>query len=252
MDKRQQIKEWFEAPKPEFPTALFIVGILVGVGGLACFAVQVILGLILLLGGAAMVIFPYMSYDKAKKRYEARPSDKQMDQWFFEDIQPILENNPINKLGIDKSELIAESLVVPGPVFWSVNGFNSSEIVRRCGQDGYFRYSVWILQIFVFTENFLGSYKCYYNWLRNTFINESTNEFFYKDVVSVKTDTESSAHTLMNNQRMEHAQAFQLSLSGDRVTVVIDDTTLKTSTEMTGRIEKAVQAIRTMIRQKKS
>jgi hypothetical protein len=51
---------------------------------------------------------------------------------------------------------------------------------------------------------------------------------------------------------MEHAQAFQLNLPGDRVTVVIDHASLKTSSEMTSRVDKAVQSIRTMIRQKKS
>lgn len=252
MDKRQQIKEWFEAPKPNFPTGSFIIGIILGIVGIIVIASVAVLGIILFLGGVGMAIFPYMSYSKAKKRFEARPSDQQMDQWFFEDIQPIIDKNALDKLGVDKSELIAESLVVPGPVFWSIPGFNSSEILRRTGNDGFNRYTVWTLQVFIFTENFLGSYKCNYNWIRNTCINESTNEFFYKDVVSVKTDSVSSAYTLLDNQKMEHAQAFQLNLPGDRVTVVIDHASLKTSSEMTSRVDKAVQSIRTMIRQKKS
>jgi hypothetical protein len=254
MDKREKIKEWFDAPKPDYPSiglVLCIVGIIIGVFIILISNAKVV-GIIILPVAVGLFLLPYMAYKKAKKRYEARPSDSQMDSWLFEDFQEVIENNPLPKLGLDKSELVSESLLVPGPVFWVVPGFNSNEIIRRIGSDGFFRYSIWTLQIFVFTENFLGSYKCYYNWLRNTVINESTNEFFYKDVVSVKTDTESTAHTLMNGERLEKAQSFQLNLSGDSVKIIIDDTSLKTSSEMTSKVDKVVQSIRTMIRQKKS
>lgn len=254
MDKRQQIKEWFEAPKPDYPSVMLvlcIVGSIIGVLIIILSSIP-ILGIIIFLVAVGIFLLPYMSYKKEVKRYEARPSDSQMDSWLYEDFQEIIDNNPLPKLGLDKSELVSESLLVPGPVFWEVSGFNNSEIIRRMGSGGFYRYSIWTLQIFVFTENFLGSYKCYYNWLRNTVINESTNEFFYKDVVSVKTETESTAHTLMNGERLEKAQAFQLNLSGDSVKIIIDDTSLKTSSEMTSKVDKVVQSIRTMIRQKKS
>ena len=254
MNKRQQIKEWFDAPKVEFPTKKLLIGIVSFIFGvLVIFATpQPTAGVVIILIGAGIFLFPYLSYKKAKERYDARPTDSQMDKWLFEDLQEIIEKNPIPKLGLDKSELISESLVVPGPVFWNVPGFNSDEINRRMGNDNCFRYSILTVQIFLFTEHFLGSYKCYYNWHRNTVINESTNEFFYKDVVSVKTDTESTALTLMNNERLEHAQPFQLNLSGDSIKVIINnDSSLKTSSEMTSRVDKVVQSIRTMIRQKK-
>jgi len=56
----------------------------------------------------------------------------------------------------------------------------------------------------------------------------------------------------MNGERLEKAQSFQLNLSGDSVKIIIDDTSLKTSSEMTSKVDKVVQSIRTMIRQKKS
>lgn len=252
MDKRQQIKEWFEAPKVEFPTKMLLIGIVGFIIGVLVISSAPAVGVVIILVGVGIFLFPYLSYKKAKERYDARPTDSQMDIWLYEDFQGIIEKNPLPKLGLDKSELVSESLVVPGPVFWNVSGFNSDEIKRRMGNDNYFRYTIWTVQIFVFTENFLGSYKCYYNWLRDTVINESTNEFFYKDVVSVKTDTESTAFTLMNGERLEHAQSFQLNLSGDSVKVIIDDSSLKTSSEMTSKVDKVVQSIRTMIRQKKS
>ena len=68
MDKREQIKEWFEAPKPDFPTGLFAIGIILGIIGIVCIASIPVLGIVLILVGAGMAIFPYMSYSKAKKR----------------------------------------------------------------------------------------------------------------------------------------------------------------------------------------
>jgi hypothetical protein len=209
-------------------------------------------GAVLILVGIALIAIPVVNYNNAKERYNARPSDSQIDQWLQEDLKNIVEKNPLPKLGIDKSELVAESLIVPGPIFWNVSGFNRDEVLRKEGNDKLYRYSIWSVQVFVFTENFLGSYKCYYNWLRDTYVGESTNEFFYKDVVSVKTDTESTAYSLFDGHRLEHALSFQLNLAGDSVKVIVDDVNLKTSNEIKSMAEKAVQSLRAMIRQKKS
>jgi len=95
-------------------------------------------------------------------------------------------------------------------------------------------------------------YSCYYNWLRHTYVNEATNEFFYKDVVSVKTLTTSSAYTLRNNRQLVNSQAFQLKLSGDEVSVITNANELKTSSVMDSKIDKVVQSIRAILREKKS
>jgi len=252
MEKREQIKAWFEIRKPKMKIALLIIGGVASFIGLMGLTANTGVGLFFLISGLILVGIALLVFFSAKAKYETRPSDAQMDQWFTEDLQEIIDKNPIEKLGVDKSELVAESLVVPGPVYWPMTGFNTSEILRALGKDNFYRYNVWTLQVFIFTEHYLGSYKCNYNWMRNTCINEATNEIFYKDVVSVKTDSESSAYTLLDNKRMEHAQAFQLTLAGDKITVITNDANLKTSTEMTSRVDKAIQSIRTMIRQKKS
>ncbi|SHE38960.1 hypothetical protein SAMN05444274_101245 [Mariniphaga anaerophila] len=250
MDKKQQIQEYFDAPKPKFRVKLFLLGIVAIVVGAVIEKSTVTPVLIIV--GLLIAVIPILKFFKAKKRYEARPADSQMDEWFWEDTKSIIEKDALDKVGVDKEDLVAESLVIPGPQFWRVSGFDIDDVKRRKGNDGFFRYSVWKIQIFLFTENFLGSYECDYNWLKNTSINESTNEFFYKDVVSVKTATASSAYTLKDGQRLEEAQQFILKLAGDEVSVITNDSTLKTSSEMSSRVDKAVQSIRTMLRQKKA
>ena len=179
------------------------------------------------------------------------PTENQLDSWLEEDINEIIKVRPFEKLGIFKEDLVAESMHVLGPVYWNINGFNSDDILMKTGDDGFNRYSIWTIHTFHFTENYLCSYKCYYNWLSNTYINESTNEFFYKDVVSVKTDTISSALTLKDGQQLVQSEAFQLKLMGDEVTVITNDVNLKTSQSIASKAEKAVQSIRVLLREKK-
>jgi hypothetical protein len=247
MEKREQIRRWFLAKEIE-PIAyigliifnlaglwLLTIGDTIGQKGTGLFTIA-------LFGGLG-----YWRYSQNKKI----ASENELDSWLEEDIQAIIKNRPYDKLGISKEDLVAESLLVVGPVYWNISGFDVNDILMKKGKDSFNRYSVWTIQVFAFTENYLCSYKCHYNWIKNTYINESTNEFFYKDVVSVKTDTISSAYTLMNGQRLVHSEAFQLKLAGDEITVITNDASLNTSSVMVSKAEKAVQSIRAMLRDKK-
>jgi hypothetical protein len=248
MEKREQIKKWFlanDANKIVKPGLILMGGVFI------------ILGLFILTQGAPPMAFivcggigGLLIYISSKYKIEIA-SEFDLDRWLDEDIQEVIKNRPYDKLGITKNDLVAESLLVVGPVYWSVSGFDVKDILMKKGNDGFNRFSIWTIQVFMFTENYLCSYKCQYNWITNTYINESTNEFFYKDVVSVKTDTVSSAYTLINGQRLVHSEAFQLKLAGDEITVITNDASLNTSSAMVSKAEKAVQSIRAMLRDKK-
>lgn len=252
MNKREQIKKWFNAGSlahywfPAILCSIMVLALLPSLlsGGMA----NPLVGILII---AVCLIPPYLLFNKYKQKGNL-PSETQLDNWLDEDIQAILKERPFNKLGISKDDLVAESMLVVGPIYWNVSGFDVNDILMKTGKDGFNRYSIWTVQLFLFTENYLCSYKCNYNWLKNTYINESTNEFFYKDVVSVKTDTVSSAITLKDGQHLVQSEAFQLKLMGDEVTVITNDASLKTSNAMTSKAEKAVQSIRVMLRDKKS
>lgn len=245
MNKREQIKKWFlsEGIKPAYYISPAVCILL----GLFAMTSQPKLGLPFLLLGIGLAFYSYNQIQKVK----SLATDSQLDNWLEEDIQAIIKDRPYDKLGISKEDLVAESMLVVGPIYWYVNGFDENDILAKNGKDGFNRFTTWTIQLFMFTENYLCSYKCDYNWLKNTYINESTNEFFYKDVVSVKTDTVSSAHTLVDGQRLVHSEAFQLKLMGDEVTVITNDVNLNAKSVMVSRSEKAVQSIRAILRDKK-
>jgi hypothetical protein len=249
MNKREEIKKYFEKPNEILGSILGIIAMLsVLMANLTKgYPAESFFKMCLLVCGISCGVFYLIIYLKKQKL----ATDSQMDEWLEEDIQLIIKNRPYDKLGISKEDLVAETLLVVGPVYWNVSGFDVKDILMKKGKDGFNRFSIWTVQVFMFTENYLCSYKCQYNWIKNTYINESTNEFFYKDVVSVKTDTISSAYTLMNGQRMVHSEAFQLKLAGDEITVITNDASLNTSSVMVSKAEKAVQSIRTMLRDKK-
>lgn len=249
MEKREQIRKWFNSKvkqsQSDIKTAGFACGAFVLIGIWQITSGNSFLGWasVIFFGGG----FLYMYITNPKDLV----SENELDKWLEEDIQEVIKNRPYDKLGISKSDLVAETLLVVGPIYWPVSGFDVKDILVRTGADGFNRYSTWTIQVFAFTENYLCSYKCHYNWIKNTYINESTNEFFYKDVVSVKTDTISSAYTLMNGQRLVHSEAFQLKLAGDEITVITNDASLNTSSVMVSKAERAVQSIRAMLRDKK-
>ncbi len=195
-DKRDQIKSWF-VPEPKLQmvfliiAAVFIVlGIGIGdptfrLGFAACGAI---------LGGIT-----YYGYTKAKARYEARPPTQQMTEWLQEDLEALKEKS-LEKMRLDESETIAESVILKGPIWWGVPGLDEEEILRgttgNADGQGYL-YSFWDIVILNIGENSLAVYKCAYNWPRNHPTNESTSEYFYQDIVAVRTGNESVTKRLL-------------------------------------------------------
>lgn len=269
-DKRTQIMNWFYIPKPTLPwksifIGIFIIALGIVVGPKISGTVTTVMILVGLIYSTLWPIksqpslkyrhtrtFSLATYFAAKSKYVTRPSCKQMTNWLSEDIDS-LKKQSINKVGLDESELITESLVLEGPIYWHIDGLKDSETnLRRWAQEGYL-YAVWDVVILHFTENCIAVFLSPFNWLRNVCVNESTEEYFYKDIVTIKTSSESSAYNLFEG-KLEKSSTFQISVSsGEKLKVLIDDPQLKTqgASELNSRGEKAVQSLRRMLRDKK-
>ncbi len=116
--KTKKIREYFETPEPKYSVKSLIAGlVLIFVGINAGEA-----ALIFILIGSGISLTSTIKYIKYKNRYNARPSDKQMDRWLEEDFNKIIDIDALDKLGLDNDELVKDSLVIPGPIFWEVAG----------------------------------------------------------------------------------------------------------------------------------
>jgi hypothetical protein len=242
-ERRKQLKQYFY--KLELKKPLMWLGICAFLSYyMVTFRVLAIVGLLVSLG---IVIYRYY------KSY-TRPNDETVDEWLREDIANLIKLS-YHKLGIEKSDEVADPLFIISPVYWSVRGIDLKEVALKKGKDNLLRFSVYQITIFHLHEYILGAYICNYNFLRGTSLNEVTNEYHYKDVVSVATQEVSSNYSLPDGHKLIHVKEFRLSVaSGEsiRVTINPDEIARREQGELppTGA-DQAVSVIRNMLRTKK-
>jgi hypothetical protein len=247
-DERSQIKKYFK----KFPTRSVWM-IIIGLPLLAAKFVGVIP-----IGLGIWGIFSY--YQK--------PSDEQMDVWIQEDLQN-LRTRALAKTGLDPSEIIAEPVMVYGPRFWNIGG---SEVGIKKGKDGIVRFMPIGITVINFTSHQLLAYQCAVDLTTGNSLSESTDEYFYRDVVSVSTQSESltldgiDANAVANGPlaallvggklQLNAAETFKLTTSGGTfIKVLLRDPKLIEraggGSIPTDMADKAVQTVRKMLREKK-
>jgi hypothetical protein len=250
MDKREQIKKYFK-PFPKWSVLLTILGVIL--------LIVYGLGIILIIIGTWKIV-----------SWKRRPADRQMDAWIEEDLQST-EKRALERTGLDKSELVSETVLLTGLRFWNIGG---AEIGIQKGKDDIIRFTPIGVTVLNFTEHQLIAYQCALDLMTGNSLSESTDEYFYRDVVSLSMKTESLtwdkamlssaglAKTplvdLMKHGKLQFNAANMVVLTtsgGTSIEVVLDDPTLIESVGG-GRIptehaDKAMQAVRKMLREKK-
>jgi hypothetical protein len=250
-DKRSQIKKYFK----KFPKwAVWMI--IIGLPFLAAYGV----GAIAIAIGVWGLVTHYQ-----------KPTDEQMDAWIQEDLKS-LQARALEKTGLDQSELIGEPVMVYGPRFWNIGG---AEAGIKKGKDGVVRFMPLGVTLINFTPHQLVAYQCALDLTTGKTLSESTDEYFYRDVVSVSTQSKTmtwdqaalgesalsggplAALVTAGKLQFNDAQTFTLTTSGGTsIEVVLRDPKLIESVGG-GRIptdvaEKAAQTIRKMLREKKA
>jgi hypothetical protein len=142
-------------------------------------------------------------------------------------------------------------LVVFGPLDNSAfTGFDHGMVRRRkLPESGAYMYSTWKIVVFHFTEYYVAAYQANYNMMKHVAVMEEVDEFFYRDVVAVKTTTESTNISLRSGSKMEHSKVFRLTASsGDHISVVLGGEGIRLAGSLESRNDENVQNIRTMLR----
>ena len=202
--------------------------------------------------------------------WSQKPSDQRVDQWVEESLKKI-RTKALAKSGLDESEVVADTVVVYGPRFWNVGG---AEVGVKKGADGVIRFMPLGVTVINFTQNQLAAYQCALDLMTDNALSESTDEYFYRDVVSVATQSKSLTWDraaipsalvkgplkgLISHGKLQlnAAETFVLTTSGGTsIEVVLQDPQLIKSAGggsiPTQMAEKAVQAVRKMLREKKA
>ena len=186
--------------------------------------------------------------------FGARISDNAMDEYIAEDISAAMKQ-ALNKISIDDSELVGDPLL-----FKAFRLFNTSGATKlsKKGADGVLRFTPIDLTIIHMTQNQLITYRACLDLTTGKLLNEESDEYFYKDIVSVSTKTvsESFSSETLGNIQLNSAEVFELVTSGGTsVKVLLKDPKL---IKLMGggdipdtNSERAVQVIRKMLREKK-
>ena len=264
-DKNKFISNYFKVFEAEYPTfrkaAKYGTGFIIL--GILLFYMQFILVLqeIDLLATIFIVIgiFSFWlwvrPYFFLKKMFYTRPADGDMDVWFLEDMHDVVKPKALEHLRINPSSLKEENIIIiPYPVYWAYPGVDPATIIRRPGDDGQFTYSTWCVQILIVTENFISYYSCIYDWINDSVFDERTNEYFFDDISSVRNDIEFLDYKLIDDeeQKVGNAKVFKITnMSSDSLTLITDIPSLKVPASYTNNLERLVQAIRIMLRNRR-
>lgn len=236
MEKRAAMKKYFQR-FPKWAVWMIVLGLPL----LAAFGLGVLF--------IALGIWGLISYSR-------KPSDAQMDAWIEEDLKG-LESHGLGKTGTDASDLVGEPVSVTGFRFWDLP--NDTFMGFRKGKDNVQRFTPLEVVVINFTANQLLAYKAALDLTTGNPLNESTDEYFYRDVVSVSTKTENITVTLPGVSipvQAKSAETFTLTTSGGtQVQVKLSDPdvikAMGGGTIPKTRTERAIQTVRKMLREKK-
>ena len=155
------------------------VNLLLLVGVIILFKVQPIFAII---GLIALVAIWWLVYG-------GKPSDAEIDAQ-LNSLMNGLKEQALRKLGLDEEEV-----KIAPPLFLKSYSLGKSRLqdktnLKLCdkwGKDGYLRSPECLLSVWFFTEDQIYHYVKTTSLASDSF-RENTDEFFYRDVVSVKTD----------------------------------------------------------------
>lgn len=235
-EKRSAIRKYF-AETPRWPWVLIGIGVLSllsGDGG------AMAIGVVMIAAGGAVQFF-----------VGQRISDDEFDRFLDEDLQKAAAR-AFGKWGIDESEIPGRPVRVYGPSF-----ANTGTQAHRKGKDRRIRMNPVKFAVLGFAEHQMLAYMGVLDMITGNVLNEETEEFFYRDVVSVSTKTDSVKFTHKGETRQfNDTETFVLTTSGaTSIRVPLFSPSLASilgGGEMpTSQAESAIAAVRAMLRQKK-
>ncbi|MEZ4773717.1 MAG: hypothetical protein R3D00_11090 [Bacteroidia bacterium] len=208
----------------------------------------------------------------SKSFMASRPSDEQYDSWVNEDLNQLWDRAMI-KTNLDRSDCIRQPVMITGPRLFNIGG---AHVGVRKGKDDFIRFIPIGVTIINFTAHQLVIYQCAFDPTTSNSLAESTHEYFYQDIVSLETITESrteKSYTFSEQVLLEipllkglaqgkveqynDAETFILTTSGGtNIRVALSERILAESVGggsiPTHLSEQSIRAVRKMLREKKS
>ena len=126
-----------------------------------------------------------------------RITETQFDEALTEMLDAV-KLKSLQKAGIEEEELISKQVLIRGPRYHDTSGV---EFKSKKGKNKIWRYSLVDVTVLNLTANQIIAYQCCLDLIQEKPINEITDEYFYKDVVSISTKTVSRTYTIAKGKR---------------------------------------------------
>ena len=181
---------------------LFIViFVLLVLGFLFFFQLKNLVTILLVIG-----ISFYISNSNLKQK-KPPVSDKQIDEWLYQDLVKLYDEVPkkldvILREDLPKNTLAQDNMNVVeynrGLIkIWGVlkfqNSFPSDYYCEKGYDDNKYRYSHYLIISIALCKNFLAYYECYWNFINGSRLKIDTEEYLYDSIVSLNYHESSSA-----------------------------------------------------------
>ncbi|WP_394747115.1 hypothetical protein [Spongiimicrobium salis] len=210
----------------------------------------------------------------SKNILKSRPSDTDYDRLIRESVQFLFDRS-LDLTDLDSEDSIHDPVMIIGlPHLENLNGL-TFEIQK--GKDNFFRFIPLGITIYNFTDHSLIAYQCTFDPRTNNALNEGTFEYFYNEIVSFETFSESGTVTdynwrdkIVNSiplldslirtgkiHQYDYTQKFKLTTTGGTsISVILKEGVLKEVSDggefsLTEAL-KSISIVRRIIREKKS
>lgn len=202
------------------------LGIIVSVIGLACIAADsTAFGLLMVAAGIAFIALQIIG----------RPSDEDIDRATKSQLEN-MKTRALRKLGVDEDEVNEIAPIV-------FDGYNYDRSLIKCGKDGKYRSSKYQAVMFFFSSNEVYCYTYDFSIVESS-QKEATDVYFYKDIVSVSTQTEGTEYSVGKGKVDPFDyESFKLTTAGG--------TSISCSVRNYDDAQRSINGMRALIKEKK-
>ena len=228
-------KKYFEQGPMKPIIILFVIGIVIlligaGVASVGGGAGGVVVGIILIAVGALLI---YLRNNG--------PSDSEIDQQCFSMVSDLKER-ALQKIGLDIDDV---KEIEPITFDWYFYKSIGSRCILQLGKDNILRSSNYEGVVFFFSANQVYCFTFRFSLINQNETNSSTDEYFYKDIVSASTATDTVTYPDKSGTKQSMSyEYFKLTTSGG--------TSIEAAMRSNPETERAINGMKNLLRNKKA
>lgn len=202
------------------------VPIILVIIGLIALSANALVGLLIVAAGIAWIVL----------QVKGRPTDEEIDAAVTSQLKG-MRKRALKKLGVDEDEVSEIA-----PITFDGYVYDKKAIIKQ-GKDGKYRSSKYQAVMFLFSSNEVHCFTYDFSIVENS-QKESTDVYFYKDIVSVSTQTDGTEYSVGKGKSSQFDyEYFKLTTTGG--------TSISCSVRNIDDAQRSINGMRSLIKSKK-